>query len=149
MKTKTKTPKPKKQVVIRNFFIDDEGKNSVVMHQSGKTVVLYLKLESEGKRKRKIGTITKSTKTMKITRNRGKHLFNKMNAYGFNEYILSNAKTFDKIWLKDEFQEWKIPVSFILEHGKYMNFKTQGFELQKFVSLTQIHQFLVDKKTRF
>ena len=136
----------KKQAEIRHFFLDEQGHNRIIMHHSEKTVVLYLKLQSEGRRSRKVGVITKSTKTLKITRKRDKHLFRKLNAYGFNEYVLANGKSFDKIWLKDDYSEWKIPTSFILENGEYLNFKQQGLELQKFISLEKIEQFKVKKK---
>lgn len=136
----------KKQPEIRHFFLDEQGHNRIIMHHSEKTVVLYIKLQSEGGRSRKVGVITKSTKTLKITRKRDKHLFRKLNAYGFNEYVLANGKSFDKIWLKDDFNEWKIPVDFILKEGEYLNFKAQGFELQKFISLEKIEQFKVKKK---
>ena len=128
------------QKEIKTIFIDDAGKNKIQTTTTDKTITIHLQLVGES-RKRKVGTITKSTKTLAITRKRFKHLFIKGNAYGFNEYILANAKLFDKIKLKDELCEWKIPVKFILENGSYLMFKQQGFERQLFVSLTQIDEF--------
>lgn len=139
-------PKPKQ--VIREFFIDDHGRDSILMHSGEKTIILFIRLGSEGRRKRKLGVVTISTKTLKITRSRDKHLFIKGNAYGFNDYVLRQGKTFDKVWLKDEVSDWKVPVKFILENGSYLNFKQQGFEVQIFVSLDQIEQFRVKKKER-
>jgi hypothetical protein len=134
--------------VIREFFIDDAGLNRIICHNFDKRVVLYLKLQSET-RKRKVGVITKSTKTIKITRTREKHLFNKMYAYGFNEYILREAKLFDTVWLKDNYEEWKVPVKFILETGQnYLHFKQQGFDLQRFVTLEELEQFRVLNKEK-
>jgi len=134
--------------VIREFFIDDAGLNRIIFHNFDKRVVLYLKLQSET-RKRKVGVITKSTKTIKITRTREKHLFNKMYTYGFNEYILREAKLFDTVWLKDNYEEWKVPVKFILETGQnYLHFKQQGFELQRFVTLEELEQFTVLNKEK-
>lgn len=137
---------PKTPAVYRQFFLDEEGRNKVHTKSTPKTMVLSLQLEAEGSRKRKIGVITKSTKTLVITRRRADHLFIKGNAYGFNEHILQNAKLFNVIRLSDEFHNWKIPVEFILKEGKHLNFKQQGFELQLFVSLEQIAQFRVYKK---
>ena len=94
-----------------------------------------------------------------MTRKRAEHLFRKISAYGFNEYILREGKRFDKIWLKDEYDEWKIPVSYILTKGQYLDkqgnvvtkdinymwFQEQGFELQIFITLVELEQFRVKK----
>ncbi len=152
--------KPREKAVVREFFIDDAGHNKIIMHNFGKRIVLFIQLKAEGKRKRKIGVITKSTRTLQITRKRGEHLFRKLSAYGFNEYVLREGKRFDTIWLKDEFDEWKIPKSHILEKGKYVDengdevtkeinyywFQKQGFELQIFTPLDEIEPFRVKPK---
>lgn len=103
---------------IREFFLDNSGMNKMIMHHSDKTIVLYIQLQAGRGRKRKIGVVTKSTETIIIKRNREKHLFRKMDAYGFNQYILENTKSFKTVWLKDDFSDWKIPVSFILQIGR-------------------------------
>lgn len=127
---------------IRTYFLDDSGANKLLIHTYIKRIVLFLILKSEKGRKRKVGVITKSTKTLFIRRNREKHLFRKFSAYGFNNYILENAQLFDKVNLKDNYDEWKIPVPFILDKGKpYLHFQEQGFELQKFVSLEDLKPF--------
>jgi hypothetical protein len=136
--------KPVQKKVIRSFFIN-ETNNKIHIQSTDKTAVIFLELESESK-KRKIGVVTKSTKTLSIKRDRGLHLFRNGNAYGFNEYILKEAKIFDTISLRDNIHSWKVPVKFILENGTYMNFKQQGFELQLFVTLAQLEQFRVLKK---
>ena len=72
------------------------------------------------------------------------HLFRKANAYGFNEYILKNSKTFDTIRLRDDAgNDWKIPKQFIIDNGRYLNFKEQGYELQLFVPLEMLEPFRV------
>ena len=64
---------------IRSFFIDDTGKNMLMIKQNKKLTTLILKL---GKTKnRLIGIVTKSTRTIVMTRKRGLHLFRKGNAY--------------------------------------------------------------------
>jgi hypothetical protein len=91
-----------------------------------------------------IGTVTKSTRTIEMKRKRAKHLHYMSNSYGFNDYILREQTTFDWVRLSDDLgNNWKIPVSYILEKGKYLNFKGQGFELQRFVSLENLEQFRV------
>lgn len=141
MAKRVKIPK-----TIRQFYIDDEGRDKIITESTDKRIALFLMLRSD-RRKRKVGTITISTKTMEVKRNRHKHLFKKGTAYGFNEYVLKTTKKFDTIRLSDEYSDWKIPVQFILENGKYLHFSSQGYELQKFVSLEQIEQFKVQPKS--
>lgn len=129
----------KKEYIWREFF-DAQNENKIVMRSDNKVQTLYLKLKSEN-RKRLLGAVTISTRTMRVRRNRSEHLYRIGNAYGFNHYVLSTTKRFDTINLSDEFEDWKIPVKFILENGKILFHKQQGFELQIFVSLEQIQQF--------
>lgn len=143
--------KPKTPAEIREFLIDDSGLNRVILKVTDKTMVVWLKLKTEGARKRKIGTITRSTRTMVIKRDRSKHLLIKANAYGFNQYILESAKSFNTIRLSDQYHDWKIPVKDILEKGKFLFFKQQGFEVQRFMSLDELKPYLVapETNTRF
>lgn len=130
---------------IRTFFIDENGDNKVMIKSTSKTKTVFLLLKGEG-RSRKIGTITLSTKAITIKRKREEHLFRKGNSYGFNSWVLREAQDFHTIMLNDELCHWRIPVKFILENGKYLNFSQNGFELQQFVSLEQIEQFRVKKE---
>lgn len=135
---------PKKAPVWRTHLLDgDEGRNRLFTKSSGKTITIYLNLQADGTRKRKVGVVTISTRTIVIRRNRTEHLFRAGNAYGFNSHLLHNTKTFDTIQLSDEYQNWKVPVKFILENGEYLMFKQQGFEKQIFVSLEQLADFKV------
>lgn len=138
--------KPVQKPVIRNFFIADSTTDRIWLKTTDKKIVVSLQLSAEGGRKRKLGTVTKSTKTMEIKRNRVDHLFRKGNAYGFNQWVLQEAKAFNKIRLSDEHDNWVVPVKFILDNGKHLNFKQQGFELQLFVSLEQLEYFKVTEK---
>lgn len=146
VKNPAKRSSPKIAPVYRQFFLDDDGRNKLHLKTTDKTIVLHLQLEAEGSRKRKIGVVTRSTKTLGIKRSRAKHLLVKGNAYGFNQHILNEAKTFDTIRLSDEFSNWKIPVSYILTEGKHLIFKQQGFELQLFLTLAQLEKYRVLKK---
>lgn len=135
-----KSSKLKSPFVVRMFPIDDY--NSIVIKSNDR--LIHVKLHLAGDKPRLIGTVTKSTRTIVMRRKRNVHLFRKMNAYGFNDYILRHAKTFDMIRLSDDMgNDWKIPVSYILENGAYKNFKQNGFELQRFVSLENLEQFRV------
>lgn len=135
--------------VIRTFFIDDAGKNKLLIKHTDKTITVFIHLESEGTRKRKIGVVTKSTKTISIFRTREEHLFRQGNAYGFNEYVIRNQTSFDKISLFDGVEYWKFTVDFLLKNGKYLMFKEQGFERQLFLSLEQLAPYKIkDKENR-
>ncbi len=59
-----------------------------------------------------------------------------------NHYILKEAKLFDMVVLNDEHSTWNIPREFILSKGNFLNFSNHGgFELQIFISLTDIDTF--------
>ena len=144
--TKDSVKKDNDGFVHRKFFIDDSSNNYLHIKQNDKIIVVGLKLGSETK-VRRIGRVTKSTKTIEIRRIREKHLFWSGNAYGFNDYVLRYQDTFEWVRLSDDTGgQWKIPVSYILENGRFLNFKQQGYELQRFVSLEEIAQFKVLKK---
>lgn len=138
---KAKKQKPKEEIKS----IGDDFGNIIYFSNNGKRINVSLKLVAEDKRRR-IGSINISNKTIQIRRNRYKHLFRKGNAYGFNTFLLSNAKKFDKIRLIDDIDEFLIPVSFVLENGFYLDFKSQGFELQTFININDLYQFKREPK---
>lgn len=145
--TATKSRKPRVKPTYRTFFIDEaKSHDKVHLKSTDKRMTVSLQLTAEGGRKRKIGTITLSTRTMEIKRKRKEHFMYKMNGYGFNDYVLRAAKKFDTIRLTDEHECWKLPVKFILENGKYLQ-NLGGFELQVFVNLTQMEPYRVLKKS--
>lgn len=126
--------------VTRRFYIDME--NYLQIKSNDKLIQMKLKLK--GDKLRLIGMITKSTRTIVMTRKRGVHLHRISNSYGFNHYILENAFTFDTIRLSDDKGgNWKIPRQYILDNGSYLHFKSQGFEKQLFMKLEQLEQFKV------
>ena len=138
-KAKTK----KTDLVTRTFYIDMD--NYLMLSSNDKLINVKLKLK--GDKVRQIGTVTKSTRTIEIRRVRDRHLFRKLNAYGFNDYVLRHQTSFEWIRLSDDVGDhWKIPVSYVLEKGEYLNFKKEGFELQRFVSLNDLEQFRVKKE---
>jgi hypothetical protein len=127
---------------FKQQMVDDDG-NTMLIARKDNIIKLSLKLKEETRR-RMIGFINTNTKVMYMARKRGKHLFRKMNAYGFCYRILADGKTFDKVRLKDETGEWLIPVNFLLdkENAKFLHFRgSGGFELQVFLSLDILEQF--------
>jgi hypothetical protein len=121
----------------------DEFGNELISEQNNENILLYLALKEENYRNRKLGLISKQKRIFEVKRERNKHLFKKLDAYGFNYHVLNNAQAFDNVLLKDEYSTWLIPREFILENGKIMNFKNNGgFELQIFVSLEKIQPFI-------
>lgn len=137
--------KPVKQkAVCRTHFIDEAGLNKIHTKATDKRITVWLQLRAEGGRKRKIGVITKSTRTMFITRKREEHLMRKLNGYGFCLWFFQNQTTFNKINLKDDSGgKWEIPVEYLTDSrtGFFLDFKSCGFERQKFLSLEEIEKF--------
>ncbi len=137
-KAKKQVTKPTKTI---KELIDEHG-NRIIVTENANTILIQLKLPSE-KRKRKIGVVTKSTRTLNVVRDRSKHLHRISNSYGFNHRIIAESKRFDTIVLTDEYSRYKIPKQFILDNENFLYFKPQGFELQTFISLAQLKQFEV------
>jgi hypothetical protein len=117
-------------------IIPDKFDNSIII--SGN--IISLKLKSEA-RTREIGVINPQERYFAVNRIREKHLFRKNNSYGFNHYILANAKKFDSIMLSDDFGTWLIPIKLILEKGSFLHFNKDGFELQIFLPLDVIKEY--------
>ncbi len=136
-----KTKKTKAPEIIKS--LSDSYGNCIIGKNNSKRIIVSLKLTTETKHRR-LGVINLAQKSINITRKRSKHLYRKMNSYGFNDALLRNTKHFDTIRLSDEYECWKIPVIFILEYGEYLHHLQQGFERQRFVSLVQLHQFKVN-----
>jgi hypothetical protein len=130
--------KTKKQETTKQ--VADNVGNKIIASSNGTRIKVLLKLNSEI-RSRLLGYINIKSKSIKIIRKKEVHLLQKNNSYGFNHTLLNDAKTFNKILLKDELNAWKIPTQFILDNGKFLFFKEQGFEKQIFISIEQLNQF--------
>lgn len=130
--------KTKKKEITKQ--IADNVGNKIIASNNGSRIKVLLKLNSEI-RSRLLGYINIKSKSIKIIRKKEVHLLQKNNSYGFNHTLLLDAKRFDKILLKDEINSWKIPTQFILDNGKFLFFKEQGFEKQIFISIEQLNQF--------
>lgn len=119
--------------------LDNQG-NAIISEIKGKMITISLKLVDENKM-RNVGVVDTESRTLRITRQRGKHLFKKNKSYGFNHFIIKNAKTFDKVLLMDDLQTWLIPKQFIVDNGTVLNFQQEGFELQIFVPIEKFKPF--------
>jgi len=130
---------------FRLFFIDDDGGNKLQMKQNDKLIILTLLLN--GDKPRRIGRVTKSTRTIEMKRKSSIHIFRKMSkrgGYGFCHFVLNNQTTVDWVRLSDDLgRDWKIPVKDILEKGSFLHFKKQNFEKQIFLSLEQLDEYIV------
>ena len=125
----------KSKDLVHQIKKDNQG-NALIIMRSGN---VFLKLKS---RKRRIGWIDRDKKTFVCKREREKLLFKKINAYGFNEYLMRNAKSFTKILLTDDYYEYEFPLDYLNIHGKnYLHFKEQGFELQLFLPLEYLEKY--------
>jgi len=100
---------------------------------------LYITLHLKGKKAaRNIGRVRLADRVLEVSRKREKHLMLKANAYGFNEYVLREAKKFDRIELTDEYGTYLFSRQLVLDMGRYLHFKEEGFERQLFLSLNII-----------
>ena len=106
---------------------------------------IFLKLRSESK-KRNLGNLIIKDRSFHIIRDSGKHYHYKSKSYGFNWNIINDAdlgiKTIHLI--VDKKDKYIIPKSILDTYGKFLNFKQQGFELQKFLPFDMIKNFRDD-----
>jgi hypothetical protein len=125
----------------KTHTIEDLSGNKLIASHKDSIINLSLLL-ADGK-KRAIGQIDKATRTLRLIRSRSKHLMRVNNSYGINYYLIENGVTFDKVEIVDEKSRWLIPKDYLIEHCTTMNFKAQGFELQKFISLDKLNTFAI------
>jgi len=104
--------------------------------------ILLDEREKHYKPKRFFGYFLEHVKLLHVERNREKHLFQYLKAYGFNHEILYNFDNYN-IDLNDEFNNWLIPVQFILQNGKFLHFAQNKLEMQIFITLTQIEKYKI------
>lgn len=143
--TMAKRKQPKERLEKR-FIVEDKNENKIVTEHYASSVKIFLQLKSEDK-SRLVGTIDRASETLKIRRDRSKHLFLKNRSYGFNHVILKNAKLFNKVHISDKESKWLVTKDYILEKGEFLHFiNNGGFELQIFVKLSVLSEGnLLDK----
>lgn len=107
---------------------------------------IFLKLKSENK-KRNLGNLIVNDRSFHIIRDSGKHYHYISKSYGFNWNIINDAdlgiKTIHLV--VDKKDKYIIPKSVLETYGKFLNFKQQGFELQKFLPFDMIKNFKDEK----
>jgi hypothetical protein len=124
----------------KTHTIEDRSGNKLIASHKDSIINLSLLL-TDGK-KRAIGQIDKASRTLRLIRSRSKHLMRVNNSYGINYYLIENGKLFDKVQIVDEQNTWIVSKDYLIEHCTTMNFKTQGFELQKFISLDKLNSYV-------
>lgn len=112
------------------------------LYRQGDIIKLHLASEPHP---RKLGKIDEVNKKLIVERNSTKHIFHKLNAYGFNYDLLNTATKFTHVELKitDLKKKYFVPIEEIITKGQFLNFKGQGFEVQIFLSLTIIEQYIL------
>jgi len=125
----------KNRIYLR-VFSDDEG-NKI-------SATIHLKLVNEEKQ-RLLGNYYFGEKTLYLKRKNSKHLHYTTNSYGFNHTIL-NDPFLNITWIVAEIDKvhYKFPKSLITDFGFHLQFKQQGFELQKFLKFNLIKNYKVD-----
>lgn len=103
---------------------------------------IFLKLKSESKI-RNIGQVFFNDHSFHVLRDSSKHFHYVSKSYGFNWTIINDADLNIKSvhLIVDRSEKYVIPKSIIDKFGKFLNFKQQGFELQKFVPMDMIRTF--------
>ena len=121
------------KVYLRIFY--DENN----VHQNAN---IHLKLKEEAT-PRLLGTFDFITRTFHCKRNTSKHLHRKSKSFGFNWTILNDTfLAVEKVYIiVDEENHYCFPISLIKEYGHFLNFKQQGFELQKFMNFDLIKRY--------
>lgn len=136
------------EIGSRLLGLEDKAGNKLVMrvyYDENKTdtnATLYLRLKSEN-RPRMLGNIDFATRTFYCKRNRAKHYHHQMKGFGFNWTVLDdNYLNIQKIHLLvDDSERYVFNKSLIKDYGKFLNFKQQGFELQRFINFELIKNF--------
>lgn len=106
---------------------------------------LFLKLAKEG-RTRQIGSLDLSTHTFWCKRSMSKHYHYATKSFGFNWSIMQDDfLDIKKIHLVvDDEHHYEFPISIMKDYGIFLNFKEQGFELQRFLSYKLIKNYKIN-----
>jgi len=132
-----------------NLYADDDRHGNRiylrVFHNEKKENVcanIHLKLVSE-KKPRLLGKYHYDDKTFYCTRKMSKHYHYASKGFGFNWKILEDPYLdIQRIHMVlDDDLHYNFPKSLIAEYGSYLNFKQQGFELQRFIRYELIKNY--------
>jgi hypothetical protein len=104
---------------------------------------IHLKLKAE-KKSRLIGDCMFIERTFYVKRDSSKHLMHKINGYGFNWDIINDPLLhIDKVNMTIDDTQYLVPKKVLMEEGMFLNFKQAGFELQKFLPMSVIAQYII------
>lgn len=108
---------------------------------------LSIKLVSE-KYPRNMGTYDFRDKTFYCVRDSAKHYHRITKGYAINWTIFEDPVfEIDKIHMViDDSEHYLFPASVVKDYGKFLNFKQQGFELQRFIPLEIIKRYKINDK---
>jgi len=131
-------------LIVRGFY--DENKDWT-------WATIHLKLANLNK-PRLLGYVDVQTATFNCVRDCAKHYHRKAGGFGFNwEILSSNLIHIKTIALRvDDDKLYVFPKKLIEERGIFLNFKQQGFELQKFLDFNLIRPYekpLKENDTKF
>jgi hypothetical protein len=120
-------------LIVRGFY--DENKDWT-------WATIHLKLANLNK-PRLLGYVDVQTATFNCVRDCSKHYHRKAGGFGFNwEILSSNLIHIKTIALRvDDDKLYVFPKKLIEEKGTFLNFKQQGFELQKFLDFNLIRPY--------
>ena len=137
-------------LLTKPFVKDDKLGNYLIMNvhydelEKPIGATLRLKLKAEG-RERTLGHIYFADRSFHCKRKTAKHFHFVTKSFGFNWEIIND----DFLCIKnihlvvDNAEKFVFPASAIKDYGKFLNFKQQGFELQKFLQMDIIRNYKV------
>jgi hypothetical protein len=122
--------------LFMRVFIDENGKEQ--------SANIHLKLKDEA-RYRFIGNYYFYNNTMYLKRSSQKHYHYATKSYGFN-YTLINDPQLAIKWIVVKIDDvvYRFPKSLLDDFGTYLQFKQQGFELQRFLKFNLIKNYHPD-----
>jgi hypothetical protein len=110
---------------------------------------IFLKLKSESKY-RNLGNIYFTDNSFHCVRNSTKHYHYVSKSYGFNWNIINDDELNIQVihLIIDHETKYVIPKYVLEKYGKFLNFKKEGFELQKFLPFDLIKNFRDETYTK-
>ena len=141
----------------RTFIKEDKVGNKLIAeafldNKEYTFATINLKLAKE-RRNRLLGMVDVQKATYHIVRNSARHYHYKSKSFGFNWEVLSgNLIHIETISLRlDNDRLYVFPKSLITEYGTFLNFKQQGFELQRFLRFDLIKRYekIFEKPTEY
>jgi len=134
-------------VVEEKFFKEDTMGNKmflrILIDEKGEkqTANIHLKLLSENQY-RHIGTYYFDDSSIYVRRESDKHFHRKTKSYGFNHELINDPYLNIKWIVADiDGERYRFPKSTLKEFGTFLQFKNQGFELQRFLRFDLIKPF--------